>query len=125
MPTLYLDVRVLSLDDGIKVAQAVAHFDGKIGAGEIVQNRLIIFIDEDDGALAKACFRRLDQGNETVWNPAFAACAPQTALIFSQDIADALIQSHPAFHDAFGEAQANHRIFRLPIPLIMTIQPSE
>jgi hypothetical protein len=32
------------------------------------------------------------------------------------------IQLRPAFHHAFGEADANHRIFHAPIPLVVAIQ---
>jgi hypothetical protein len=41
---------------------AVAHLDGKLGVGEVVQDRLVVSIDQHHDALAEFGFCFLDQG---------------------------------------------------------------
>ena len=54
-------MRVRAFQDGVQVFEPFAHFGGHRAVVDVVQNRLVIFVDQHHGALAGFLMRLGDQ----------------------------------------------------------------
>jgi hypothetical protein len=117
------DVRVAVLDDG-EIAQPVADVAGGLGAGEIVQDRLVVLVHQHDDRRAMSLVGLLDQFGEAAGDIiGVAACETERARVPRQRGADAPFQLGAALHHARPEAELHLREPPRPIPARVRLQP--
>ena len=113
------DVGVGILDHRVQVAQGVAHLPCHVGAGDVVEYRLVVFINEHHHTLAAGGVRLLDEFGKNAGNGGTVAGDAQQALLRGQHFAGANIKVLHAFKHTRAEADANHRAAPAPVPLVM------
>ena len=64
-------MRIKRLESTIKISQVIAYFTGNIRVVEIIQNRLIILINEDDDLLTSQFCNEGNQIEETLSRRSF------------------------------------------------------
>jgi hypothetical protein len=117
---------ILPLDRRVEVLQALAQRGGLVDIGDVVEDRLVVFVDQHDHALAGRLVGADDQLGE----------AAGDALVASQQHAEALDSPPGArgsrmssasrlVEHAACEVEPDDRVAARPVPMLMDMQPAK
>jgi hypothetical protein len=119
------EVRVQALDGRIEIAQALAHGPRPVRGVQVVQDRLVVFVDQHHhrrpGGLGQPQHQFLKAAGDAVpfQNP------PPPPGLFGQLHPDPSIQFLPGLEHPRAEIEAQHRVASAPVPVVLQIQPRE
>jgi hypothetical protein len=116
---------ILALDDAVEVAQPVAHGSGGVGIAQVVDDRLVVFVDEHDDALACRLVDAADHLSETTGGAGEVGLDSEALFILGQQLADALIEQRALVDHAAAEAEPDNRMAHRPVPALMRLQTTE
>ncbi len=117
---------IRALDDRAKVPQTLPHRQGGFGIGDVVQDRLVVFVHQDHRPLAVLSVGLADQFAEATGHIlGVRTLNAQPLLVDAQDVPDAPVQFGPALQHPFREAEVDHRIAHRPVPAVVDIQAAK
>lgn len=109
---------ILGLQGRIEVFQALAQLGGALGLVDVVEDRPVVFIVQDDDALAGRGLGSANQIAKTASDIIAGPVATQTEAFgaLPQQLFDAHLQ-HPA-----GEVEPDDGVAARPVPTVMNIE---
>ena len=116
---------VAVLDDRIEVAQAIAQCPSGVGGGEVVEDGLVVFVDQNDHPLATGGMGLANQLPETAGQGRLSANQAQGLLIDGKQFTDFQVQLGRIADDRPAKAQADDRKAPAPVPAVMNRQAAE
>ncbi|MNZ76764.1 hypothetical protein D3C78_952820 [compost metagenome] len=119
------DMGVGILDHRVQVTQTVTDLAGALGASEIVEDRLVIFVDQHHHPLATHGVSMADQFGENAGQRLALAGQAQSLLLFQQQLACPLFQRCQAGQHSATKADAHHRKTPAPVPFVMDLQAAK
>lgn len=118
-------MRVGVLEHAVEVLEPVTQLPGGFRFEKVVEDRLVVLIDQHHHPLTTVPMRLLDQLAKTACDGAVLQRDAQRLGFGPQQFGDMQIKRFTAVQHAIGEAQTNHRMLHLPVPLVVDIEPLE